>query len=80
MEKTNNITQEILAMLAKQLNKKPAEITNDKRIKEDLGADSLDVVEILMGIEDKYGMTIPDEVLYTIKTVGDLVRVVDGMK
>jgi len=73
------VSEEILAMLGKQLNKKTAEITNEKRIKEDLGADSLDVVEILMNVEDKYGITVPDDVLMGIKTVGDLVAVVDKM-
>jgi acyl carrier protein len=72
-------TDEILAMLGKQLNKKPAEITHDKRIKEDLGADSLDVVEILMNVEDKYGITVPDDILMGIKTVGDLMAVVEKM-
>jgi len=72
-------SEEILAMLAKQLNKKPSDITDNKRIKEDLGADSLDVVEILMNVEDKYGITVPDETLMGIKTVGDLVAVVNKM-
>jgi acyl carrier protein len=73
------LSDEILSMLIKQLNKKPADVTFDKRIKEDLGADSLDVVEILMNVEDKYGITVPDDILYGIKTVGDLIRVVDQM-
>ena len=75
MEK-NKTTEEVLGILAKQLNKKPADITDAKRIKEDLGADSLDVVEILMSIEEKYGITVPDETLQSIKTVGDLVKVI----
>ena len=70
---------EIIEMLAKQLNKKPADMTPDKRIKEDLGADSLDVVEILMNIEDKYGITVPDEVVMATKTVGDLTKLINDM-
>jgi len=62
-------SEEILAMLAKQLNKKAADLTPDKRIKEDLNADSLDVVEILMSIEDKYGITVPDEVVMQTKKI-----------
>ena len=44
-----------------------------RRIKKDLGADSLDILQLLMRIEDQYGITIPDKALATFKTVGDVV-------
>ena len=69
----------IVAMLAKQLNKKLEDVTLNKRIKEDLGADSLDVVELLMNIEEKYDVTVPDEAVMGIKTVEDLAAYVDKM-
>jgi acyl carrier protein len=69
----------IIGMLQKQLNKKPSDIKPDSRIKEDLGADSLDVVEILMNIEEKYGITVPDEVVMGVKTVGDLATAIDSL-
>jgi acyl carrier protein len=69
----------ILNMLIKQLNKNPQDVKLTMRIKEDLGADSLDVVEILMSIEDKYGIQVPDEVVMQVKTVQDLVDAVDKM-
>ena len=69
----------IVEMLRKQLNKKPQDITPEKRIKEDLGADSLDVVEILMNVEEKYGITVPDEVVMSVKTVADLTKAIDGI-
>ena len=47
------------------------EITEDTRIVEDLNADSLDVVQIVMGIEDEFGIEIPEEASYQIKTVGE---------
>ena len=72
-------SEEIVNMLTKQLNKRPEDVKPESRIKEDLGADSLDVVEILMTIEDKYGVTVPDEMLMQIKTVGDLIKVIDEM-
>jgi len=72
-------SDEVIKMLSKQLNKKPADITADKRIKEDLGADSLDVVEMLMTVEEKYGITIEDSVLMGVKTVGDLVNVIGNL-
>ena len=71
------IGKEIVCMLAKQLNKRPEGITPAARIKEDLGADSLDVVELLMSVEDKYGVRVPDEELMGIKTVGDLTNLVN---
>ena len=74
MEKTK-ISAEVIAILAKQLGKPVADVTENKRIKEDLGADSLDIVEMLMNLEEKYGITIPDETLADVKTVGDMVRV-----
>ena len=79
MEKETNVSEEILGMLIKQLNKKPESVTPKSRIKEDLGADSLDVVEILMSIEEKYGITVPDEVVMGVKTVEDLIRVAAEM-
>jgi len=69
--------QEVVTLLAKQLNKKPETVTKESRIVEDLGADSLDVVEMLMELEEKYGLTIPDDVAMGLKTVGDLVSYLD---
>jgi acyl carrier protein len=73
------ISNQVVDMLLRQLRKKPGDINPTMRIKEDLGADSLDVVEILMNIEDKYGISISDEALNEIKTVGDLINFVDKM-
>jgi acyl carrier protein len=77
MEQAQKPSEQIVEMLRKQLNKKAAEVTPDKRIKEDLGADSLDVVEILMNVEEKFGITVPDDVVLGISTVGDLIAVID---
>jgi len=74
MEKSN-VSEVVLGMLVKQLNKKPEDVTPAMRIKEDLRADSLDIVEVLMSIEDKFGFTVPDEVVMNVKTVGDLMKV-----
>lgn len=69
--------EQVVALLAKQLNKKAEEVKDEHRIVEDLGADSLDVVEMLMELEDAYGVTIPDEEATNIKTVGMLVGYLD---
>ncbi len=54
-------------------------ITETTDIASDLGADSLDVVEMLMTLEDEYGITIEDEKVAEMKTVGDVVRCVEGL-
>ena len=70
-------SDKIVAMMAKQLNKKLEEVTPNKRIKEDLNADSLDIVELIMSIEEKYNISVPDEAALEIKTVGDLIAFVE---
>ena len=77
VDSTKKASGEIVAMMAKQLKKDLGAITPDKRIKEDLNADSLDIVELIMSIEDKYGISVPDEAALEIKTVGDLVAYVE---
>ena len=62
----------ICEKVASQLRKAPGSVTPDKRMKEDLAADSLDIVELLMGLEEEYGITIPDDVLPTIQTIDDI--------
>lgn len=65
--------EEVKKILSEQLHLGDLTITPDSRIKEDLGADSLDILQMLMTIEDERGVTIPDEALATFKTVGDIV-------
>ena len=64
----------VQAILAKQLRKDPAIITPDAQIKRDLGADSIDILQLLMRIEDQYGIVIPDQALAQFNTVGDVVK------
>ena len=66
--------EQVKEMLAKQLKKDAAKITLDTKIKEDLGADSLDIMEMLMNIEEDYGIKIPDEDIVDFSTVGDIVE------
>ena len=65
--------EKVRAILAKQLRVDAATVTLDAQIKKDLGADSLDILQLLMRIEDQYGITIPDKALATFNTVGDVV-------
>ena len=65
--------EKVQAILAKQLRKDPAVITRESKIKRDLGADSIDILQLLMRVEDQYGIVIPDRALATFETVGDVV-------
>ena len=65
--------EKVRAILAKQLRVDAATVTLDAQIKKDLGADSLDILQLLMRLEDQYGIIIPDKALATFNTVGDVV-------
>ncbi|MCI8368709.1 MAG: acyl carrier protein [Clostridia bacterium] len=69
----------IAKLLAEQLGIPQSKITLESKIVEDLGADSLDVVELLMTLEDETGKTIPDEEVTKIKTVGEIVEVIEKL-
>lgn len=64
--------EKIQAMLAEALNLPLEKITPDSKIVDDLGADSLDVVELLSQLEDEYGIVIPDEEVENLVTVKDV--------
>ena len=72
--------ERVQAILAKQLRVDPARVVPEARIKKDLGADSLDILQLLMRIEDKYGITIPDEALATFETVSDVVTYLEKIE
>ena len=69
----------IAKLLAEQLGIPQSKITLESKIVEDLGADSLDVVELLMTLEDETGKTIPDEEVTKIKTVGEIAEVIEKL-
>lgn len=72
--------EELVSILCEQLPLKPEDVTADSRIKEDLGADSLDVLQLLMALEEEKGIVIPDDVLPTLKTVGDIVAYMESQQ
>ena len=72
--------EEIRRSIAEQLNIPEENITMETRFIEDLKADSLDLVELVMDLEDKYGIEIPDEQLAEIKTVGEIVNFIESNK
>ena len=69
----------IAKLLAEQLGIPQSKITLESKIVEDLGADSLDVVELLMTLEDETGKTIPDEEVTKINPVGEIVEVIEKL-
>ena len=68
---------EVQKILAKQLRRAPESITLDSDIKKDLGADSLDILQLLMKVEDEYGIVIPDQELAGFRKVSDVVAFLD---
>ncbi len=71
--------EEVAKVLAEQLNLNVSDVTTEKDIIKDLGADSLDVVEMLMTLEDRTGKTIPEEKVSDLKTVGDVVKMLESI-
>ena len=71
--------EEIAKTLAEQLGISQSEIKPESEIVKDLGADSLDVVELLMTLEDNTGKTIPEDKVGDLKTVGDVVKLLETL-
>ena len=67
------IFEKITEILAEQLAADQDTMTMDTKIAEDLGADSLDLVDLLMSIEDEFGVEIPDEEVENLHTIGEVV-------
>lgn len=67
----------IKEILSKQLRVDVSTLSNDTNIVEDIGADSLDVVEMLMSIEQSFNITVPDEDVPLLKTIGDVAHYVE---
>ncbi len=66
--------EKVKKIIAEQLGINAASITEDSKIADDLGADSLDIVEMVMAFSDEFGIDIPDEAAENIVTVGDVVN------
>jgi acyl carrier protein len=73
------VLDKLKEILAAQFGIDEDEITENTDIAGDLGADSLDVVEMIMTLEDEFAVTISDETVGELKTVGDVVRFIEGM-
>ncbi len=76
----NDLEQTIRTLVAQQLDVDAAQVTMEARFLDDLGADSLDLVELVMSIEEEFDVEIPDEEAEKIVTVGDAVAYVKKKK
>ncbi len=72
--------EKIINLIADKLGKKKESIKMESRLVEDLGADSLDVVELIMTFEEEFGVSLPDEDVSKLKTVGDIIKYIQNIK
>ena len=75
-----SVEQRVREIVAEQLERDANEVTNTSSLVEDLGADSLDVVELVMKMEEEFGIEIPDEEAEKIKTVNDVIQYITTHK
>jgi len=66
--------EKIKSIIAEQLGVKPEEVTDNAKFIDDLGADSLDTVELVMALEEEFGIEIPDEDAEKMTTVGEAIK------
>ena len=72
------VLDKIKEILAEQLSVDPDKITMNSLLEEDLAADSLDAIDIVMSIEDEFQVEVPDEVIADMKSVGDIVNFIEN--
>ena len=77
-EKT--IAQRVKDIIVEQLGVKPDQVTPEAKFIEDLGADSLDTVELVMALEEEFGNEIPDEQAEKLQSVGDVIKFVEDQQ
>ena len=71
------VQDKVKSIIAEQLGVKPEEVTPEASFIDDLGADSLDTVELVMALEEEFGKEIPDEQAEKLLTVGDVVKYIE---
>ncbi len=72
------VQEKVKSIIAEQLGVKPEEVVPEASFIDDLGADSLDTVELVMALEEEFGIEIPDEDAEKITTVGDAVKYIEN--
>ncbi|MFA6661073.1 MAG: acyl carrier protein [Bacilli bacterium] len=74
----NTIEEKVKKIIVEQLTVNPDQVTPDAKFVEDLGADSLDNVELIMALEEEFGLEVPDEEAEKLQSVGDVIRYIEG--
>jgi len=72
--------EKVCALLAEKFDADASTMTLETKVKEDLNADSLDIVELMMELEEDFGITIPDEDATQMVTIGDIVKYMEEHK
>ena len=74
------IFEKVKEIIVKELKLDPSKVTMDANLETDLGADSLDAVEVIMALEDEFDLEFSDDAATNIKTVGDIVKYIESTK
>ena len=72
-----DIFEQVKKILCDQLNLDEEQVTEDSEVIDDLGADSLDIVDLVMTLEEEFDTEIPDEDIENLRTVGDIVKYIE---
>ena len=72
--------EKVQNLIAQQFSSDPAKITLESDLVKDLGADSLDIADLIMTLEDEFGITVPDEVANDFLVIGNIVKFIDSQK
>jgi acyl carrier protein len=72
-----SIEEKVKDIIVEQLGVNPEQVTPEASFIEDLGADSLDIVELVMAFEEEFGVEVPDEDAEKLQTVGDVIRYIE---
>ncbi len=78
LKKMSEIKDKVIAIIVDKLNVDQAEVTNEASFTNDLGADSLDTVELIMEFEKSFNISIPDDQAEGIQTVGDAISYIES--
>ena len=73
-----SIEEKVKDIIVEQLGVNPEQVTQTASFIEDLGADSLDTVELVMAIEQEFSVDVPDDAAEKLRTVGDVVKYIEG--
>ncbi|MFY9198076.1 MAG: acyl carrier protein [Acutalibacteraceae bacterium] len=74
------IFEKIKEIICEQLEVDEKKVTMESSLIDDLGADSLDLIDLVMSIEDEYDVEVPDDMIESIKTIGDVVKFIEENK